>query len=108
MNGIINAISAFAQWLLSLVVKGFAAIFDLLGDVLLAAADGFLQAVAAIIAALPAPTFLQSVNLQSLFVSIGPDVLYFLGVFNIGTGITLLGAGFGFRMLRKIVTLFQW
>lgn len=108
MNGIINAISAFAQWVLSLVVKAFAALFDLLGDVLLACVDGFLHAIAVLYVAIPAPTFLQGSSLQSLFGGISPDVLYFFGVFNIGPGITLLGAGFGFRMMRKIVTLFQW
>ncbi|SPK73199.1 Minor coat protein [Cupriavidus taiwanensis] len=108
MNGIINAISAFAAWLLSLVVKVFAAFWDLLNDLLIAGVDGFLQALAALIGAIPAPSFLQSVNLQQSFASIGSDVLYFLGVFNIGAGITLLGSAFGFRMLRKVVTLFQW
>jgi hypothetical protein len=108
MNGIINAISAFAAWLLSLVVKVFAAFWDLLNDLLIAGADGLLQALAGLIAALPAPSFLSSVSLQTSFASMTSDVLYFLGVFNIGAGIALLGSAFGFRMLRKIVTLFQW
>jgi len=108
MNGIINAISALATWLLNLVVKVFAALWDIVNDLAIACVDGFLTAIAGAIGLIPAPTFLQSVNMQSLFNGIGSDVLFFFGVFNIGAGIALLGSAFAFRMLRKFVTLFQW
>ncbi|MCA3182635.1 MULTISPECIES: DUF2523 family protein [unclassified Cupriavidus] len=108
MNGIINAISAFAAWLLGLFVKLFAALWDIVNDLMIAGADGLLSALATLLSAVPAPTFLQNVNLQTLFNGLGADVLYFVGVFNIGAGIALLGSGFAFRMLRKVVTLFQW
>lgn len=101
-------ISSFASWLLKMLVKLVAAVWDLFTDLFINLADLALSAVAALIVAIPAPAFLQSVNLQSAFASIGPDVLYFIGVFNIGTGIALLGSGFAFRMVRKVVTLFQW
>lgn len=108
MNGIINAISAFGQWLLSLFVKVFVAIWDLFGDLVIALADAFLQALAALVSALPAPTFLTQYSLQSAFSQMSGDILFFLTVFNIGPGIAMLGSGFAFRMLRKVVTLFQW
>ncbi|MDE4919809.1 Inoviridae minor coat protein B [Cupriavidus metallidurans] len=108
MNGIINAISAFASWLLSLIVKVFAALWDIVNDLMIAGADGLLTALAGLIGAIPAPSFLQNVSLQTLFGGLGSDVLFFFGVFNIGAGIALLGSAFGFRMLRKVVTLFQW
>lgn len=108
MNGIINAISAFAAWLLSLFVKVFAAVWDLFTDLLINALDLFLQALAGLIVAIPAPAFLSSYKLQSLFSGFTSDILYFVGVFRITEGIALLGLAFAFRMSRKILTLFQW
>lgn len=108
MSGIVNAISAFAQWLLSLVVKAFGAVWDLFTDLLINVADLFLSAVAVLIGAIPAPDFLVNHGLQSAFSGMTNDVLFFMGVFNVGPGIALLGSGFAFRMLRKVVTLFQW
>ncbi|NUA30184.1 DUF2523 domain-containing protein [Cupriavidus basilensis] len=107
-DAVINAISAFAGWLFSLIAQLVAALFAMMGDVFVALGDAFLSAFAALIVVLPAPAFLQSVSLQTSFAQIGSDTLYFLGVFNIGPGITLLGSAFAFRMLRKVVTLFQW
>ncbi|WP_454763090.1 DUF2523 family protein [Cupriavidus campinensis] len=108
MNGIINAISAFGAWLLSLVVKAFTAIWDLCTDLVINVADLFLTALAALIGAIPAPDFLTQHSLQSAFSQMSGDVLFFLGVFNIGPGIAMLGSAFAFRMARKVVTLFQW
>ncbi|AOY99637.1 DUF2523 domain-containing protein [Cupriavidus sp. USMAHM13] len=103
-----GVLSDFATWLLSLFGKLFAAAWDLFSDLAINIVDLALTAIAALIAAIPAPTFLQGVSLQQSFASLAGDVLYFLGVFNIGPGIALLGSAFGFRMLRKVVTLFQW
>ncbi|GAA7769412.1 hypothetical protein HpMS107_51430 [Helicobacter pylori] len=108
MNGIINAISAFAAWLLSLIVQVFASLWDLVTDLLINGVDLFLQAMAALIVALPAPSFLSSYKLQSLFTGFTSDILYFVGVFRITEGIALLGLAFAFRMTRKVLTLFQW
>jgi len=105
---VINALNAFAAWILSLVGSVFQAAWDLISDAFIALGDAFFQALAAIIVALPAPSFLTSASLQSAFSNMSGDILYFLGVFQIAPGIALLGAAFGFRMLRKIVTLFQW
>jgi hypothetical protein len=108
MNGIINAISAFAGWLLSLVVKIFAALFDLLSDVFVNVLDLLLTGFATVLNGIPAPSFLTGASLQTAFSGLSGDVLFFFGVFNIAPGIALLGAGFAFRMTRKFLTLFQW
>lgn len=108
MSSIVNAISAFAAWLLGLFVKVFVAVWDLFTDLFIALADAFLQALAAVVSAIPAPDFLTQHGLQSAFSQLSGDVLFFLSVFNIGTGIAMLGSAFAFRMLRKVVTLFQW
>lgn len=108
MSAIVNAISAFAAWLLKALVAVFLAIWSLLQDVTIEMLDLFLNAMTTVLGTLPVPGFLTGVSLQSLFGQLGSDVLFFFGVFNIGPGIALLGAGFAFRLLRKVVTLFQW
>lgn len=108
MSAIVNAISAFAAWLLKAFVAVFLAIWALLQDVVIELLDLFLNGVTIVLGALPTPSFLTGVSLQSLFGQLGSDVLFFVGIFNIGQGIALLGAAFAFRLARKVVTLFQW
>ena len=108
MSAIVNALSALASWLLKVFIAVFVAIWSLFEDVAIDILDLFLNALTAVLGALPVPGFLTGVSLQSLFGQLGGDVLFFFGVFNIGPGIALLGAGFAFRLARKVVTLFQW
>ncbi|WP_199030583.1 DUF2523 family protein [Ralstonia sp. ASV6] len=107
-DAVINAISAFAKWLDDIFVAIFVAIWQITEDLFIDALDLLLQGFSYVLSYLPTPTFLTGVSLQTLFGSLGGDVLYFFGVFNIGQGISLLGAAFAFRMARKVVTLFQW
>ncbi|MDB0564655.1 DUF2523 domain-containing protein [Ralstonia solanacearum] len=108
MSAIVNAISAFASWLLKAFLAVFQALWDITLDLCIEAFDLFLTALSTVLALLPAPAFLSGVSLQSLFGQLPSDLLYFLGVFNVAQGLALVGAGYGFRMLRKVVTLFQW
>ncbi len=107
-DAVIEALSALAKWLDDIFVAIFVALWSIAEDLMIDALDLFLQGVSAVLGTLPTPTFLSGVSLQTAFGSLGGDVLYFFGVFNIGQGIGLLGAAFAFRMLRKVVTLFQW
>jgi len=108
LDPIINALSAFAAWVFGLVGSVFTAAWDFVSDAFVALGDAFFQALAGVIVAIPAPSFLSSMSLQGVFSQMSGDVLYFLGVFQIGPGLALLGSAFGFRLLRKLFTLFQW
>lgn len=107
-DAVINALSAFANWLDQIFVAVFGALWSITEDLFIDTLDLLLQGVTAVLGTLPAPAFLAGVSLQTLFGSLSGDVLYFFGVFNIAQGIGLLGAAFAFRMARKVVTLFQW
>ncbi|ATJ85796.1 DUF2523 domain-containing protein [Ralstonia solanacearum] len=107
-DAVINALSALAQWLDSVFVAIFTALWQITEDLFIDSLDLLLQGVTAVLNTLPAPTFLSGVSLQAAFSSLGGDILFFFGVFNIGQGIGLLGGAFAFRMARKVVTLFQW
>ncbi|CAJ0865057.1 hypothetical protein R6138_01152 [Ralstonia thomasii] len=107
-DAVINALTALGQWLNAAFVAIFVALWQITLDLFIEAMDLLLQGVTAVLGLLPAPAFLAGVSLQTLFGSLTGDVLYFFGVFNIGQGIGLLGSAFAFRLLRKVVTLFQW
>lgn len=108
MNAVIDALSAMAAWLLGIFEKIFLSGWDLVLDVFVEVADMFLIALAALIVSIPAPAFLSSYSLNSLFSGFTSDILFFVSAFRIPEGIGMLGAAFGVRMARKILTLFQW
>jgi hypothetical protein len=53
------------------------------------------------------PTFLTS-GAQSFFDGLPSDILYFLSMSGLATGLAIYGAGISFRLLRKLFTLGQW
>lgn len=95
-------------WFIDLVIDLFGAIWDFFGDLFIDLADVVLTAVADAISSIPAPDFLSSNNLGSLINMMDADILFFVGILQIPTGLGLLASGFAVRMLRKIFTLFQW
>lgn len=99
--------SDFSKWLLGLVKALFEPAWDFLKDFLVEAFDLVLQAVAAIIAAIPVPGFITS-GLGPLLAAIPADVWFFAGHFRLGECFAVLGVGATFRLTRKVATLFQW
>lgn len=99
--------SDFSKWLLGLVKALFEPVWDFLKDFLVEAVDLVLQAVAAIIAAIPVPGFVTS-GLGPLLSAIPADVWFFAGHFRLGECFAVLGVGATFRLTRKVATLFQW
>ncbi|URL60170.1 hypothetical protein IM816_08870 [Luteibacter flocculans] len=63
---------------------------------------------AAAVAAIPVPDFVKQYSLGALLSHAGPDVGWFLNMFKVAEGMTVIGAGYAFRLLRKLLTLFQW
>lgn len=97
----------FTEWLLALISKLFSGVWDFLTDLFLALLDALLKGVAEIIAAIPVPDFIQG-GMQSFFSGVGGDIVYVLGAVGLPQALAIIGAGFGFRITRKLVTLFQW
>lgn len=104
-----NWLTALTTWLIGLVKSIFSFIVTLLHDVLLWFFDGILVALAALITAIPVPSFLQTgINLGSLFASFPPFPLYLLQQLNIAGCLGVISAGIVFRLTRKAFTLGQW
>lgn len=97
----------FSKWLLDLIKSIFKVAWDFVLDLLIQGFELILQAVAAIIAAIPVPSFITN-GLGPLLSSIPGDVWFFAGHFRLTECFAVLGLGATFRLTRKIATLFQW
>jgi hypothetical protein len=100
-------LAEFTTWLLSLVVKAFAAFFGLLSDVLIAAVDGILSAVVGLLGLIPVPDSM-AMGIQGFFSQLDPSIMYFVVQLQLPAVFAMFGAAYSFRLVRKVVTLFQW
>lgn len=95
-------------WLKSVATSVVNAVRDIAKDVVVwlvrAVTDLFLLAIAAI----GVPTFLANYGLGSLLSNVSPILGFFVVQFKIGAALSLIGAGYAFRLLRKLLTLGQW
>lgn len=105
MDGWLEKISNFFK---DLVIGTLLAILEVLKDILLWFVEGFLDGIAYVLGLIPAPTFLPGNWLGELIGQLPSFALYVVSNINFGTALLIIGAGFTFRMLRKVVTLFQW
>lgn len=101
-------IAAFTTWLLSLITGLFSAVWDFVSDIFVSLLSAVLTALAALITAIPAPSFVSQYSMTTLINMLPSNVLYFIAPLQLTTAFTLLAAGFAFRMARKIFTLGQW
>lgn len=107
MQWLFDWLQNFVGWIFQTVKDAFTALIDLAHDAVLGIADAILDAIAAVIVAIPVPEFMQG-GLGGMFSSLDPGVLYFVGALRIPEGLALIGAGVTFRLARKLLTLGQW
>lgn len=104
-----NWLSNLSAWFVDLVKSVFLALVTFFHDIALWVFDGVLSALAALVAAIPAPAFLTGgVNVGSMLSVMPPFTLFVLNQLNIGACLAVIGAGVSFRLIRKFTTLFQW
>lgn len=96
------------EWLVGLVGKLFTEVWDFFYDIFVYILEALLGSFATVFESIPAPAFLSSYSLGNLFSALPSDLLYFIAFFNLPVAFSILLAGFSFRMLRKVSTLFQW
>lgn len=102
-----NWISEFLHNILQHIVDFFIWLVDFFKDILLWFIDQLLTAFVALIQLIPLPAFITT-GLNSLFAEMPPLALYFFSHTGLVEGLGIIGAGYGFRLLRKFATLFQW
>lgn len=103
--GFVTKITSWGSGAVSSAGKSFVA---LIKDGVVWLVSAILGVFAAAIAAIPVPDFIKNYSLGTLLSSAGPDVGWFLNTFKVAQGLTVIGAGYAFRLLRKFLTLFQW
>lgn len=104
-----NWLGKLSAWLFGLVQSIFWALVDWLHDGALWVFDSVLQAIAGLVASIPAPSFMQSgVSLGSLLSGFPPYTFYLLSHLRLGDAFAIFSAGVAFRLARKFLTLFQW
>jgi len=100
-------LAEFTTWLLGLITKAVNAVFDVVVDALIKVLDLLLGAVVALLSAIPVPASL-SAGMQSLWSTLDPGILWVLNSMGLPACLAMLGTAYGFRLIRKVVTLFQW
>lgn len=95
------------QWFGDLFKGAFVAIFLLLQDIAVSVFTAFLDAMGTLLAAIPVPDFMSG-GLSAFWVNLPGGILYILTATGAPQALAIIGAGFAFRLTRKLFTLFQW
>jgi len=100
-------LAEFTAWLVGLVKAFFSALWSFVVDAFIALVELLVMAVVGLISLVPVPQFLSD-GLQSVYGQLDPGVLYLLSATGLPIALGIIGTGYAFRLVRKVVTLFQW
>ena len=103
MQWLADTWDGFIDWIYDILRIIFTFIRDLFLDIFELILDGVVY----LFQSIEPPQFLTN-GLGDLFNSLHPDILYFLSMSGLDSGLAIYGAGVSFRMLRKLFTLGQW
>lgn len=96
------------NWLAEQIAAFFNALESLLTDLLVMWLEQTCTMVLWVLDHIPLPDWVSTYSLCNLLAQTGPTVTWALDTFRVGEALGLVAAGYGFRLLRKVVTLFQW
>lgn len=96
------------NWLRELVEKLWDAIEAFFTDLILLALETGLDLLATAFESLPVPDFMSTYSIGGLLGNAGPTVGWFVSTFKISECMAVIGAGYVFRITRKIVTMGKW
>lgn len=97
----------FTTWLLQLIAKLFAAVWDFLSDVFIYVLEQVVNAFVTLITTIPMPGWLTA-GLGGVFGQMDGGIIWLVSQCGVPQALAVIGGGYAFRMLRKIFTLFQW
>ncbi|THD06473.1 hypothetical protein B1991_12955 [Rhodanobacter lindaniclasticus] len=86
----------------------FAAFAAFLKDLVTYILAAVLGIVALAISSIPVPDWIANNSMGSLLGQTGSIVGFFMVQLKIPAALSLIGAGYAFRLVRKFATLFQW
>ncbi|MBB5190717.1 hypothetical protein HNQ50_001439 [Silvimonas terrae] len=94
-------------WFLGLVKAAFGAVWDMVTDLFVALIEMFFNALLTLLNLITVPDFMSG-GIDALTSSMPGWMLFFMSATGFGPALALIGAGVGFRLLRKLATLGQW
>lgn len=101
-------LSDLTDWIKEAIESVWDAFVEFMGDLVVTAIEGVLSLFVVMINALPVPDFLTAYSLDGLLSQAGGTILWLVGTFRIGECLSIIAAGWAFRLLRKLFTLGQW
>ena len=103
-----NWLQKITNWFYSLVNAIFDAIVGFFHDIFMWIVNTILDAVAYLIVSIPAPSFLNSINIGNLINQLPSFALYCVNHAHIPQAMLIVLSGVLFRLARKFFTLGQW
>lgn len=100
-------LAQFTAWLIDVIKAFFTAIWTFVVDAVVNIVDLLLGALVSLLALIPVPSFLSG-GLQSLYGLLDPGIAYVVSAAGLPQALSIIGAGYVFRLGRKVATLFQW
>lgn len=101
-------IDDFENWVVQLVKDVWQAVTDFFHDMSLQLIKTVFDVVVEIAKLIPVPQWMTDYSLGHLFGMLSPTLGYFVDRLGFSVGLPLIGLGYGVRVIRKLLTLFQW
>jgi len=86
----------------------FNAFIEFMNDLIIALLKAIFETADGMVSLLPVPDFLNNYGMCALLAQAGPAVGWIYNELHFSECMALIVAAYGFRMTRKIFTLFQW
>lgn len=96
------------NWLREQLERLFNFLVQLVKDAILWLLEAMLDLGALIIEAIPVPDWMGNYSIAGMLGQAGPTIAWCVTTFRIGEAMTIIGAAYAFRLLRKVLTLGQW
>jgi len=96
------------DWLLKIWKQIWQAFTDFIKDIALFFLDIAMQVVMWVVNVIPVPDWLSQYSIGQFLGGAGPTIGWVVSELKIGQGLSIIAAGYAFRLLRKLLTLGQW
>lgn len=96
------------NWIIDLIKQLWQAVAQFYHDMSLKLVRNFLDLIAELVKQIPVPEWMADYSLGHLFAMLHPALGYFVDRIGLGAGLYLIGLGYAFRVLRKLLTALQW
>lgn len=99
-------LAEFTAWLLNLVKEWWSTFWTFVTDAAISLLGLLGSAVISLLGAIPVP--FSGSSLATLWGALDPGVMWVLVAIGVPQALGIFGAAHAFRLVRKVVTLFQW